>query len=66
MLGVSLGTSLNVYEWLFADDLGILLPSIAQAFQELEEVIHLYKCASGAKLNIQKSALLPIGLSTVP
>lgn len=66
LLGVRLGDSLHICELLFADDLGVLIPASAQAFQELEEVIHLYEGASGAKLNIQKSSVLPIGLSTIP
>lgn len=66
LMGLWLGDSIHIYEKLFADDLGILLPASEQAFKELEGAIWLYELASGEKLNIQKSSFITLGLSAIP
>lgn len=66
MLGMRLADSNHICEWLFADDLRVFIPAIEQAFSDLEEVISLYERASGEKLNLPKSSVIPMGLPQIP
>lgn len=58
--------TLCIYERMFVDDMGILIPTISTSFQEVKSCIALYKMASRAKLNIHKSIMIPIGFSQIP
>ncbi|KAL3688085.1 hypothetical protein R1sor_014394 [Riccia sorocarpa] len=51
---------------LFADDSGVTIRAEQEDFQELQEAIRCYECISGAKLNLKKSTVIPLGLSEVP
>lgn len=55
-------THLTLGERLFADDLGMFLPATQADVEAVKHCIHLYERASGAKLNLQKSTVLPFGL----
>lgn len=66
MLGIHIDGPIFVCKRMFADDLGVLLPASPQNFQELKDVLNLYEWASGAKLNIQKSIVIPIELDPIP
>lgn len=66
MRGLQISNSLHLCKHMFAYDMGILIPTTQQCFNEVEESISLYEQASSAKLNIQKSIVLPIGLTTIP
>lgn len=65
MVGLQISPSLQICERLFANDVGILILATKSHFQEVEECIHLYERAFGAKLNLRKSLALPIGFSVI-
>ncbi|KAL3678974.1 hypothetical protein R1sor_021930 [Riccia sorocarpa] len=51
---------------LFADDSGVMVKAEAENFNELQEAVRIYKRISGAKLNLRKSTIIPLGLSEIP
>ncbi|KAL3698475.1 hypothetical protein R1sor_012551 [Riccia sorocarpa] len=51
---------------LFADDSGVFIQAEEEAFGELQEAVRCYERISGAKLNLQKSTVIPLGLETIP
>lgn len=66
MMGIHVFDSLSIYERLFIDDMGFLIPATSECFKQVEDCISLYKLAFGEKLNIQKSTIIPIGLQSIP
>lgn len=42
------------------------IPATEANFNKLQEILHLYEVASGAKLNLSKSVNIPLGLPIVP
>jgi hypothetical protein len=63
---IKITSNLTICQMLFADDVGIFIPATEQAFEALRNNISLYESASGAKLNLQKSVITPIALSSFP
>lgn len=59
-------TTLQICEHVFADDVGILIPTSKTNFQEVENYISLCERALDANLNLCKSFILPIGFITIP
>ncbi|KAL3687495.1 hypothetical protein R1sor_013804 [Riccia sorocarpa] len=51
---------------LFADDSGVMVRADEQDFQELQDAVRCYESISGAKLNIKKSTVIPLGLTEIP
>ncbi|KAL3677467.1 hypothetical protein R1sor_027415 [Riccia sorocarpa] len=51
---------------LFAEDSGVMIQAKAEEFHELQDAIQCYESISGAKLNIKKSTVIPIGLTEIP
>lgn len=66
MRGIQVSKSLSICERLFADNMGIMIPAQPEFFKQVEDCILLYERASGAKLNIQKSTIIPLGMSIIP
>lgn len=66
MIDIKISENLSICEHLFVDDIGILILATPQCYVEVESCIRLYELTSGAKLNISKSIVLPIGLSNIP
>ncbi|KAL3698363.1 hypothetical protein R1sor_012439 [Riccia sorocarpa] len=50
----------------FADDSGVMIQANLQSFEELNNAIRLYEKISGAKLNVGKSTIIPMGMERVP
>lgn len=63
---ITVAPTLQICKRLFADDMGILIPADAGSFQEVEDCLQLYEKALGAKLNLPKSSISPIGLTDIP
>lgn len=59
---IHITNSLSLGEWLFADDMAIFLPTDLTNFQVFYNYILTYEHASGEKLNISKTTVLPIGI----
>lgn len=53
--------TLSLGERLFADDISSFLPVDPVNFQAFQNCIQVYEQASGAKLNLNKSIIIPIG-----
>ncbi|KAL3689125.1 hypothetical protein R1sor_015434 [Riccia sorocarpa] len=51
---------------LFADDSGVAIQANQEDYDELQDAIRVYELISGAKLNINKSTIIPIGMSVIP
>jgi hypothetical protein len=51
---------------LFVDNVGIFIPALELAFNKLYKCLSLYEAASGAKLNFQKSTIIPIAIENIP
>jgi hypothetical protein len=64
--GIPISNTLNVAHRLFADDMGIMIPATEEAFNSIRQALSEYEQASGAKLNIQKTIIVPIALQTIP
>jgi hypothetical protein len=65
-LGVEIQGKRQICHCFFADDVGIFILAEEIAFQKLTELISMYENASGAKLNLQKSIIVPIAMTTNP
>jgi exonuclease III len=63
---VFLSEDLTVCHLLFADDIGIFIPATPTAFQTLKDCINVYEVASGARLNLPKSVVVPVALQDIP
>ncbi|KAL3697982.1 hypothetical protein R1sor_012058 [Riccia sorocarpa] len=50
----------------FADDSGVMIRAEARYFEEPSDAIRLYEKISGAKFNVGKSTIIPIGLDNIP
>jgi hypothetical protein len=63
---VQINPELSVCHMFFANDVGIFLPATSEAFKALQDCLDIYQKASGAKLNLQKSIIIPMTLETIP
>lgn len=64
--GICINHLLTILYRLFADDLRIFIPATLQAFNELKTILSCYETASGARLNLQKSVVIPFALKEIP
>ncbi|KAL3690555.1 hypothetical protein R1sor_016864 [Riccia sorocarpa] len=51
---------------LFADDTGLCLRATEENFWAAKEIVDRFEMISGARLNVAKSLIIPLGLETVP
>ncbi|KAL2635683.1 hypothetical protein R1flu_007162 [Riccia fluitans] len=51
---------------LFADDSGVFLKASQTNFRNLQQTISMYERISGAKLNLEKLTVIPVGMSSTP
>jgi hypothetical protein len=65
-LGIVINDELTVRLRLFVDNVGVFIPATLIAFRELTEHISVYEKASGARLNLLKSIIVPIALTPIP
>ncbi|KAL2623319.1 hypothetical protein R1flu_003524 [Riccia fluitans] len=64
--GLHLAGSRTALYNFFADDSGVFLKASYSNFKTLQQTISIYERISGAKLNLEKSTVIPIGLSSSP
>ncbi|KAL3683477.1 hypothetical protein R1sor_001499 [Riccia sorocarpa] len=64
--GLAITPTKSMLLQLFADDSGVSIQAEEDDFEELHNAIHLYERISGAKLNLQKSTVIPWGMTEVP
>lgn len=63
--GIKILEELTICHYLFADDVNIFIPIDEDSFGKLQEALHLYKLASGEKLNLAKLVIIPLALPTI-
>jgi hypothetical protein len=59
-LGFEINNHLRICHRFFANDVGAFIPASQTAFKRQQEYLQIYERASGAKLNLQKSIIVPI------
>ncbi|KAL2628550.1 hypothetical protein R1flu_013236 [Riccia fluitans] len=64
--GLHLGGSRTALYNFFADDSGVFLKATQMNFKTLQQTINMYEKISGAKLNLEKSTVIPIGMTSTP
>lgn len=64
--GIEISRKLCVLYRMFADDLGFFVPASWIAFEAVKRVIGCYEMASGAKLSLLKSIVIPFELEDIP
>ncbi|KAL3696995.1 hypothetical protein R1sor_011071 [Riccia sorocarpa] len=64
--GLELGDSKQMLEALFADDTGLILRADEDNWRKATAVVRKFELLSGAKLNVSKSLVVPIGFSDPP
>jgi hypothetical protein len=61
-IGIKVSNDSKICHQFFADDVGVFIPATNNAYCQLKEHLNLYEKASGAKLNLQKSVVVPIAM----
>jgi hypothetical protein len=61
---IHINDQLSTCHMFFADDVGIFIPATQHAFNLLKSYLDLYEKASGAKLNLQKSIIIPLSMQS--
>ncbi|KAL3693523.1 hypothetical protein R1sor_007174 [Riccia sorocarpa] len=51
---------------LFTDDIGVFIAAKHECLRELNKILDIYELASGAKVNLSKTLVMPLGSSEVP
>lgn len=64
--GVKITDDLIICHKLFIDDVGIFIPVDEHNFQKLQEALRVYKLVSREKLNLEKSVVIPLAMTTIP
>ncbi|KAL3698101.1 hypothetical protein R1sor_012177 [Riccia sorocarpa] len=64
--GLKTGDGQTILHQLFADDTGLFLEMNRQSFSTTMETLKLFEKASGAKLNLTKTLVLPLGSDPPP
>lgn len=64
--GIEITPSLTIYHRLFADNLGIFIPITEDSSRNLQGILHTYKLASGAKVNLSKRVIIPLAMADTP
>ncbi|KAL3679123.1 hypothetical protein R1sor_022079 [Riccia sorocarpa] len=64
--GLEAGNGMQVLDALFADDTDLLLHADEENWQKATEIIHKFEVMSGARLNVSKSLVIPIGFKEPP
>lgn len=62
---VKVSKELTIYHRLFIDNVGIFIPADEQSSQKLQVALRIYKLALGAKLNLAKSIIVPLAMTTI-
>jgi hypothetical protein len=64
--GLQILANFHICYRFFADDLGIFIPASEQAFQAIQGALQQYELATGAKLNLHKSVVVPMATQVIP
>lgn len=66
MEGVKISDELTICHRNFANDVGVFIPTDECNFQKLQEAQRIYELAFEAKLNLAKSVIIPLAMTSVP
>lgn len=64
--GIKISDKLTICYCLFADDMGLFIPAMEEAFRNARDAITTFELASSAKLNLGKSVVIPFGVTNIP
>ncbi|KAL3682360.1 hypothetical protein R1sor_000382 [Riccia sorocarpa] len=64
--GLKIKANKDMLYSLFADDSGVFIQAEESAFLELQEAVRCYERISGARLNLSKSTVIPLGQDEIP
>lgn len=64
--GLVISKDLTISYRLFADDMGLIVPTLVWAFGGTRDAIALYELASGAHLNLENLVIIPFNLPIIP
>lgn len=64
--GVKVLEELTICHRLFVDDVGIFIPVDERSFHKLQDILRIYELVSSAKLNLEKSVVVPLALPSIP
>ncbi|KAL3683828.1 hypothetical protein R1sor_001850 [Riccia sorocarpa] len=64
--GLQINAQKAMLHSLFADDSGVTIQADEAAFLQLHEAVRCYERISGARLNLEKSTVIPLGLDEIP
>lgn len=64
--GIKITFNITIFHHLFANGVGIFIPTEKNSFAKLQEALTLYKLASWAKLNLVKLVIIPLALQMAP
>lgn len=64
--GVRILDNLTICHHLFADNIGVIIPTTEESSNKLQTILKLYKTVFGAKLNVSKSIIIPLVIPTTP
>lgn len=57
---------ITIYHRLFAKDIGIFIPMDEDSYKKLQDILQLYEAASGAKMNLRKTVIIPLSMEVIP
>jgi hypothetical protein len=66
LTGICISSQLTVSFRLFANDMGMFIPAMEEAFYQAKAHLQDYELASGQLLNLTKSVVIPFGLPSLP
>lgn len=46
--------------------MGIFIPTDEASYNKLQGILNLYKAATGAKMNLRKTAIIPLSVDVIP
>ncbi|KAL3685010.1 hypothetical protein R1sor_003032 [Riccia sorocarpa] len=64
--GLQIEPGHSLVHQLFADDTGVCIEARQEVFSELLDILRRFELASGARINLAKSLVMPLGTETVP
>lgn len=64
--GIKVTKEVTICIRLFADDMGVFIKATEENFKKLQDILNLYKTAVGAKMNMAKMVIIPLGFIDTP
>ncbi|KAL3680315.1 hypothetical protein R1sor_023271 [Riccia sorocarpa] len=66
LTGLKLSYGRSILHNFYADDSGVMLDAAPENLRTLQETIGIYEAISGARLNLEKSTIIPVAMENIP